>query len=200
MKNIILTVTLLSLAAAACAGSVKAAPKARAAAPQYKTYAMDNKYFSCSIPAAWALERDKDKDEQYKIYEIQLLAPKSGKAPTSIFVSYYAKDSEDFDGYQDYIDRNSTNALGETKSERENYEPVKKITLGKRKAFELSSETMEYLHPESKSDESVQLKEKLYVLPAVEGFYVLKFNAPKTEFLENLPVFEKVAKSFKGKP
>ena len=201
MKNIILTVALFSLAAAACAGSVKAAPKARAAAaPQFKAFAMDNNYFTCSVPADWSLERDKDKDEQYKIYEIQLLAPKSGKAPTAVFVSYYAKDSEDFDGYQDYIDRNSTNVLGETKSERENYEPVKKITLGKRQGFELSNETMEFLHPESKSDESVQLKEKMYVLPAAEGFYVLKFSAAKAEFLESLPVFEKIAKSFKGKP
>ena len=200
MKNMILTVAIFSLAAAACAGSVKAAPKARAAAAQYKAYEMDNKYFTCVIPADWSLERDKDRDEQYKIYEIQLLAPKGGKAPTSISVVYYAAESEDFDGYQDYMDRNSSNALGETKSERENYFPVKKTTLGKRKAFELGSETTEYLHPESKSDESVELKEKMYVLPAKEGFYVLKFSALKAAFAENLPVFEKVARSFKGKP
>ena len=58
---------------------------------------------------------------------------------------------------------------------------------------------MEYLHPESKSDESVQMKEKMYVLPAKDGFYVLKFSAPKTAFAANLPVFEKIARSFKGK-
>ena len=196
MKNIILASVLFSLAcAAACAGT-----PAKGGGAAYKKYSMDNNYFSCSIPSAWALSRDKDGDDKYKIYEIQLDAPKAEKVATSIKIAFYAKDSTDFSDFQNFIDRNSTNALGETKSEREVYEPVKKIKLGARKAFELSREMMQYLHPESKSDESVQLKEKLYVVPAKEGFYVISFSAEKTAFLANLPVFEKVAKSFKGKP
>ena len=92
MKNIILTVSMLSLmAAAACAGA-----QAKAKGVQFKPYAMDNNYFSCSVPADWTLERDQEKDEQYKIYEIQLLAPKAEKAPTSVYVSYYPKDNADF--------------------------------------------------------------------------------------------------------
>jgi len=173
---------------------------AKAAAKQFKKYTMDNDYFSCAIPAAWTLEREKDKDEEYKIYEIQLLAPETGKAPTSIFVSYYAKENEDFAGYQDFIDRNSKNVAGETKSERETFEPVKKTVLGGRQGFELARVRLVYLHPESKSDESVKLKEKLYVLPAKEGFYVLNFSAPEVSFLKHLKVFEQVASSFKAKP
>ena len=180
---------------AACAGT-----QAKTKGAQFKNFAMDNNYFSCSVPANWSQERDKDKDEEYKIYEIQLLAPKSEKAPTAIFVSYYAKDNEDFNGHEDFISRNSKNVLGETKSTRETYEPLKKITIAGHKGFELSNEVMEYLHPQSKSDESVQMKEKMYVLPAKEGFYVLKFSAQKTAFIANLPIFEKIAKSFKGKP
>jgi len=196
MKNIILAVSMLSLVSvAACAGA-----QAKAKAVQFTPYAMDNNYFTCSVPADWSLERDQEKDEDYKIYEIQLLAPKSEKASTAINVSYYAKDNEDFSDYQNFISRNSKNVLGETKSAREMYEPLKKVTLAGRKGFELSNEVMEYLHPESKSDESVQMKEKMYVLPAKEGFYVLKFSAEKTAFIANLPIFEKVAKSFKGKP
>lgn len=196
MKNLILASMLCSLAcASACAGV-----PAKGAAATYKKYSMDNNYFSCSIPSGWDLNRDKDEDEKYKIYEIQLDFPSAGKAPTTIKVSYYSKESTDFSGYQNFLDRNSSNALGETKSERELYEPVKKIKLAGRKAFELSREMMQYLHPESKSDESVQLKEKLYVVPAKEGFYVISFSAEKTDYLANLPVFEKVAKSFKGKP
>jgi hypothetical protein len=160
---------------------------------------MDHGYFSCSIPAAWTLEREKEKDEEYRIFEIQLLAPGENKAPASVFVSYYARDNEDFAGYEDFIGRNSKNALGETSSAREKYEPVGKIKLGGRRAFALAREKMVFLHPESKSDESVWLKEKMYVLPAKEGFYVLHFSAPKDLFMENLPVFEKIAKSFKGK-
>lgn len=201
MKGIIIAVAAFSLfGAAACAAGVKASAKAKSPAPQFNKYIMDNNYFSCSVPAAWTLEREKEKDEQYRIYEIQLLAPRSDKAPTSVFVSFFARDNEDFTDYQDYIDRHSKNALGETRSARENYEPLKKITLGGRKGFELSNEVLQYLHPESKSDESVQLKEKIYVLPAKDGFYALRFNAPKTAFLENLKVFEKIAQSFKGNP
>ncbi|MCX5792853.1 MAG: hypothetical protein NTY45_11670 [Elusimicrobia bacterium] len=196
MKNLILAVSLLSvMCAAACAGA-----QAKARAMPFKSYSMDNKYFTCSIPAAWTLERDKDKDAEYKIYEIQLLAPKADKAPTSVFVSYYAKDNEDFFGYEDFVKRNSKNVAGETKNARELYEPPKNVTLAGRKAVELTRERMVYLHPETKSDESVQLKEKLYVLPAREGFYVLHFSAAKTAFLENAAVFEKIARSFQGKP
>jgi hypothetical protein len=186
---------LAFMAAAACAGA-----QAKTRDARYKSYAMDNNYFSCSVPADWTLERDKDKDEEYKIYEIQLLAPKAGKAPVSFTVAYYAAENEDFSGYADFVKRNSRNAAGETKTSRELFEPVKKITLGGRKGFELSRERLVSLHPESKSDESVQLKEKLYVLPAKEGFYVLHFSAPKSAFAASLAVFEKTAKSFKGKP
>ena len=196
MKNIILTVSMLSLlAAAACAGA-----QAKAKGAQFSNYTMDNNYFSCAVPSSWTLERDKEKDEEYRIYEIQLLAPKAEKAPTSVSVSYYAKDNEDFNGHEDFVKRNSRNVAGETKTRRELFEPVKNMTLAGRKGFELSRERMVYLHPESKSDESVQLKEKLYVIPSKEGFYVLHFSAQKTAFIANLPVFEKIAKSFKGKP
>lgn len=196
MKNIVLTVSMLSLlAAAACAGA-----QAKARGVQFRNYAMDNGRFSCSVPASWTLERDKEKDEEYKIYEIQLLAPKADKAPVSVFVSYYAADNEDFNGPEDFVRRNSRNVAGETRNAREAFEPAKNITLGGRKATELSRKRMVYLHPESKADDSVQLKEKFYVLPAKEGFYVLHFSAPAGGFGENLPVFEKIAKSFKGKP
>lgn len=195
MKNIILTVSMLSLMAAACAGA-----QAKAKGVQFKPYSMDNGYFSCSVPADWSLERDKDKDEEYKIYEIQLLSPKAEKAPTSVFVSYYAKDNEDFNGYEDFVRRNTRNVAGETKNSREIFEPAKEMKLSGRKALLLARERVVSLHPKSKSDETVQLKEKLYVLPAQDGFYVLHFSAQKTAFIANLPVFEKIAKSFKGKP
>lgn len=196
MKNATLSIIMISLmAAAACAGA-----QAKERLGQFKPYSMDNNYFSCLIPASWTLERDKDKDEEYKIFEIQLLSPKPGKAPTSVFVSYYAKDNEDFSGHESFVKRNSMNVAGETKSKRENYEPAKNISLAGRKAILLARERMVYLHPESKSDESVQLKEKLYVLPAKEGFYVLHFSAEKKAFMANQAVFEKIARSFKGLP
>lgn len=195
MKNILLTLSMVSLMAAACAGA-----QAKGKAAQFKNFAMDNNYFSCLVPANWSLERDKEKDEEYKIYEIELFSPKTGKVSTSVRVAYYAGNNEDFNGYEDFVKSNSRNILGETKSKRENYEPAENVTLAGRKAVMLSRERMVFLHPTTKSDESVLLKEKHYVLPAKDGFYVLHFSAPKEAFLANLKVFEKVAKSFKGLP
>jgi hypothetical protein len=175
-------------------------PQTAGTTPQkLKKYTMDNNYFTCNIPDGWRLEREKDRDEEYKIYEIELIAPRAEKAPTAIYVSYYAKDNADFDGYGDFIERNSQNVLGETKNDRESYEPVKKTPLNGRKASVLSRTKTTFLHPESKSGESVKLKEKLYILPAKDGFYVLHFSAAETAFQRNLKIFEQVAKSFKGR-
>ena len=52
----------------------------------------------------------------------------------------------------------------------------------------------------SKSDESVMLKEKFYVLPAKNGFFVFRFSAPRAVFSEHLPVFERVTRTSKGLP
>lgn len=199
MKKLLLLLTALPLfASTACAAGTKASAKAKA--PQFVEYAMEGGYFACQVPAGWTQQREKDRDEEYKIYEVQLLAPKSGKVPTTMFVSYYAKDNEDFSGHGDFIARNSKNALGETKNERELYYPVKETALAGRKAFELARDRTVYLHPQSKSEESAAMKEKMYILPAKEGFYVLRFSAEKPAFTADLKTFEKVAASFKGKP
>lgn len=195
MKTTLLFSLLLSaFCAAACAG-----PQARGGG-KFKAYALEGGYFSCQVPDGWGLERDKDKDEEYKIYEVQLLAPKSGKVPTAIQLSFFAAGNSDFKDLNDFVERNSRNALGEQRNSRESYAPVKETTLNGRKAFELSSEVQEYLHPESKSDETARIKEKIYVLPAADGFYALRFSAEKKAFKANLAVFEKVARSFKGRP
>lgn len=170
-------------------------PRSPAQATIFKPYVMEKDYFSCDIPADWELQRDAEEDAEYGIYEIYLYAP----APlTSINIRYFLKDNEDFSGYQDFLERNSKNALGETKNARENFGPITKTKLAGKGAFELRREEMVYLHPESKSDESASLKEILYVLPMKDGsFYVLHYAA-KTEFFgDYLPAFERVVASFK---
>lgn len=178
---------------------ILAAPLARAVAPargqtiEYKPYLMDHDYFSCEVPADWDLERDAD--EEYRIFEFYVHAP----APrTSINVRYLLKDNEDFAGYQNFLDRNSRNVLGETKNSRENYGPVEKVTLAGLPAFRLRRDRMVFLHPESKSDESASLKELLYVVPIKDGsFYVLEYSADASAYETYLPVFEHVAASLK---
>lgn len=167
------------------------------AVEQYHNYVMDQNYFSCEIPIGWDLVREKERDEEYNIYEIMLTKSPGGKIPASIYVSYYAKDNEDFSNYKNFLERNSKNIAGETQNSREKYGPVKKIQLKGGKGFELERERLIYLSPQSKSDVSEAIKERLYVLPsATGGFYVLHYTAPREYFEELLPVFKKVAESF----
>ena len=199
MKSIMIAIAAFSLLGTACAAGTKTAAKTAVKAAQYVKYSMDNGYFTCSVPSGWELKRDKDNDEKYRIYEIELVGTRSGKVSTTIYVSYYAQDNEDFNDYKDFVHRNSTNALGETSNAREQYSPVKNIKLAGRAGFLLERARSIFLHPESKSDESADMKEKLYILPAKEGFFVLHFTADKAFYDANLKVFEKVAASFKGK-
>jgi hypothetical protein len=164
-----------------------------ASAEQYKSYVMDHNYFSCEIPIDWGLMRDEERDKEYNIYEI-LLTQASG---ASIYVSYYAKDNEDFSDYKNFLARNSKNIAGETQNSREKYGQVKKVQLNGGKGFELERERLIYLSPKSKSDLSEAIKELLYVIPSdTGGFYVLHYTAPSAYFEDLLPVFKKVAESF----
>lgn len=170
--------------------------------PESKVYSMDKDYFSCVIPAGWKFTRDTSYEEEDGIYGIELAAPKSGKAPALIFVTYYAPGNADFKGHDEFLARNSKNALGETKSPTETYGPVKKAVIGsaKAKGFSMARERKRFLHPEGKSEESVVLRETIYVVPAAKkgGFHVLHFSAPKDDYGKYLPVFRRLADSFKG--
>ncbi|HOI43656.1 MAG TPA: hypothetical protein PK523_11990, partial [Elusimicrobiales bacterium] len=153
-------------------------------------------------PAGWQFAHDEEYEEEDGIYGIELSAPRSGKAPSVIYVTYYAAGNADFKDKDDFIKRNSRNALGETKSPTETYGPVKKTVVGKSKspAFTMVNEEKRFLYPESKSEESVVMKEIFYVVPSAKkgGFHVLHFSAPKADYGKYLPVFRRLADSFKG--
>ena len=53
------------------------------------------------------------------------------------------------------------------------------------------------MHPESKSDETLDLKEKVYVVPGECGFFVLHYSTPAAAYEQDLPVIEKIFSSFK---
>ncbi|MBA4389875.1 MAG: hypothetical protein C0399_02935 [Syntrophus sp. (in: bacteria)] len=193
MKTGLRTLRILAIIAMMGTTIVMAGQNQTATGEQYKSYVMDHNYFSCEIPIGWGLMRDEEKDKEYNIYEI-LLTQASGAL---IYVSYYAKDNEDFNNYKDFLRRNSKNVAGETQNSREKYGPIKKIQLNGGNGFELERERLIYLSPKSKSDLSEAIKELLYVIPSeTGGFYVLHYKAPGAYFEVLLPVFKKVAESF----
>ena len=174
-----------------------AKPATDAQAKEFKAFSLES-YFSCEVSQKWQLSRDAE-EQRRGVFQIELMGPHSEKVPVTAYVSYFSKNNVYFENYKDYVDRNSTDGLG-IAADTDSYGPVKITTLGGRKAFAFEREKKKHLHPESKSDESVILKEKFYVLPAKDGFFVLHFSAPKAVFSKHLPVFEHVARTFKGLP
>lgn len=185
---------LLVFCLPACAGPAKKNAPAQPAA--FKTFAMEDKSFSCEVPAAWQQKRDLDKEKRDKTPQLELLGPRAEKSPVIIYAAFYSKEGGYFDGFQDYIDRNSKDSWGETEDK---YGAVKEILLGGRKAFVFDREVKTSLNPESPASETVQVMEKFYVIPAAGGFFALHFYAPRSAYAKNLPVFERLAKTFKGK-
>lgn len=162
-----------------------------------------NDYLSCLIPTSWDMNNTPDEDDEWKIYEIKLSASRDkAKIKSGINLSYFSPDNSDiFNGYEDFINANSKNLVlrGKTKTKDETYEPVKEITLAGRKAYIVARNCKEFLHLNSKyNDDFVMKKEKMYVLPAKEGFYVIGYAADENVFDADLKVFEKVASSFVG--
>ena len=153
--------------------------------------------FTCTPPAGWEAKRDRGNEARTGIQKLELLGPGAERAPVIIYASFYGAASTAFAGYEDFIERNSKNILGETESDTEKFSPVAQTELAGKKAFVFDSEIKEYPHPESKSEESVMVKEKFYVAPAQGGFFVLHYYAPASAFGKYLPVFRKFAASCK---
>lgn len=172
---------------------------AQESAQDSTVYVMDSSFFSCQVPAGWDVERDRKSDEEYSIYEVEFIASADGAGSVRIRISYYTPESSDFADYKDFAWRNSRNVAGETKNAREMYAPIKKVEVAGRKAYELVNERMVFLHPESTSDESTQVNEKMYVLPSTRGFYVLRFTAGPGAYAQYVPVFEQVSRSLKAR-
>ncbi len=188
----ILTI-LFMLSLPAFSGEVKKAAPVAA----FKVFTMDGELFSCNVPSGWQQERDLKKEKRDKTLQLELLGPRADKSPVIIYAAFYLNSGNYFKNYKDYIDKNSKDSWGETE---DRYSAVNEIKLGGRKAFVFDREVKTSLNPEASSGETVQIIEKFYLIPAKEGFYALHFYAPKSVYKQYLPVFERLAKSFKGKP
>ena len=175
----------------ACAGS----PFKPQAAGESAQVSVDG-YFSCEAPKKWKLERKKDQ-RRMGVFKIELISPYQEKTPTTIYMSYFAADNKYFKDAADYIESNSQDEMA---APGDVYGPVKAVVVAGRKGSAFDREEKRFLRPDSKSGESARVKEKFYVLPAKAGFYVMHFSAVKEAFARHLPVFEKAAASFSGRP
>ena len=131
-----------------------------------------------------------------KVYGIEITSrTPDSLLPYAIYVNYYSKENTEFAGYSNYISKNSKNIL---KVKDNKYGTVTKTILQGRKAKTFTRETFVYLPPEKPSAKKYYLKEKLIVINAKEGFFVLKYSAPKEQYKTYLKTFQKVADSLKS--
>jgi len=153
-------------------------------------------YFSCSTPRNWTIDYDSAPAESDAVYAVELTSKTPGMPlPHIIHVAYYSKENGEFSGYSDYVSKNSKNLF---KIRDNKYWPVRKASLSGREAKTFERETFVYLPPEKPSAKKYYLKEKFIVLDAKEGFFVLKYTAPKAQYKTHLKTFQKVADSLKS--
>lgn len=156
-------------------------------------------YFSYTLPEGLRATSNEAEDEEYRVYESKIMLPSSGsKISSFVYVSYFSENNEDIATYQEFIRVNSQNILRKKPSEWEKYEPVTETKIAGRKAFAVARNCRHFLSPNSKDDSYVMKKEKMYVLPASKGYYVIRYGAEDKFFNLNIETFEKIASSFKG--
>jgi len=162
---------------------------------------VSNGLFSYLMPASWKANTNPAEDEEYKVYEAKMFpASTSKKMPSYIYVSYFAENNEDIATWQEFVRVNSQNILRRGKTtEWEKYEPVRETVLAGRKAYVVARNCRHFLNPNSKDDSYVMKKEKMYVLPASKGYYVIRYASDEKSFNENIKAFESIAASFRGK-
>ena len=162
---------------------------------------INTQWYSFNLPKGCSARNDPDSDMDYKVYEYKITPAISGKKyGSNMYVSYYSEDNEDIATYKEFVNVNSQNILRKGKTVVwEKYEPVREVMLSGRKAFVIERNLRHFLFPNSKDDRYVMKKEKMYVLPASKGYYVIRYFAEESEFPNNINAFEEMSASFKGK-
>ncbi len=168
------------------------------AALGFKKFTMDHEYFLCDIPKVWEFSQTDKKNNKRGVYGVELLGPRINDAPTLVRIKFYLKDNKYFNGYSDFIESNSKDIFGDTKTETDTYGPVEKVKLNNRLAYRFEKEVQANINPESKSGKFIMLKEKFYIVPGEKGFHVLHFMSSSQAYLKYLPVFEEIVYSFRG--
>ncbi len=183
---------------AAPARETKRAASSGIPSEKFKRFTMDKGYFLCDIPIDWDLRKTGVKKSEKGVYGLALLGPRTNDAPTMANITFYLKSNKYFNGHNDFIESNSKDLFGEKENETDKYGPVEEIKLNDRLVYRFERVIKEYLHPESKSEDFIMLKEKFYIMPAEKGFYVLHFKSSASAYLKYLPVFEAITYSFRG--
>lgn len=194
MAGLLLTVLFLS-------GTIQAKEPGKAAAANesraYRRYAMEGDRFKCDFPKGWEIGRDRIADKVEKVYGAEAVGPRTKEgAPVKISVEYYSKENTLFKDSAGYLDRNAKE--GPLKIKENKYGPVTDVLVAGLKGKIFERETSIYLPPGNPMAARVAIKEKVAVLTANDGFYVLRYYAPASLYLKHLPAYDRTLKSFQA--
>ena len=164
------------------------------AAVKCKKYETEGSYFKYCVPDNWKLKKYKTDQAQEieKIYGLELTGPENYQMPVAVFLDFYSSENTFCKSEDDFVIRNSTGLLP-GKDERYS---VKKGKFQNRSMRTIERRSFTYKNPESPAAEKILIKEKLAVISAKTGFYVLHYTAPVSAYKKYLKDFEKIFKSF----
>lgn len=190
MKKIFILIALLLLVATA---------SARESGKIAEVSYVEKGYFSMKIPVGWnkydtvfGLSQ-----EEKKVYGVDFIAPsgQDGLTPR-ISVHYYAPGNLVHKSADKFIKLHALPVLG-VAEEGEKYGPVEDGFVDKRRAKIFERNLFEFVPPGTINPKKIPIYEKFAVVPAKDGFYVLRLYSPGENSKTNLKAYESVLTSFK---
>lgn len=150
---------------------------AAAAAPA--AYTLREGRFSVTPPAGWSTSRDEREDSRQKVYGVQLSGPRSADGVLStISISYYPPDNALFKGgAAEFLKRNLGTDPRFVMPADETTTPLEKTVVGGLPAQSFTRHTHEYIPPDRTDTKEIPVVEKIEVVSAKAGFYVLEFKS-----------------------
>ena len=158
-----------------------------------------DQFFTFKLAGKWDKDFDIDSNKRRNVYFIRAYKMSSGRLATNIFVKYYTGEKAQFTAAEQYIEANSKDIFGNTESNVFVFEPVSFAKVNGKKTSVIQRKIFQFFNYHSKSSDGAWRKEKIYVIPAEKGFYVLHYSAEESEYPKHVKEFEKLVKSFKGK-
>lgn len=160
-------------------------------------YVSEGNYFRCVLPEDWRRAGPFGQPaSEKKVYGVEVTgAAGPDGLPPSISVKYYAKGNTLFRSPKEFIRIHSRPAAGLGLA-GDTYSSTAAATLAGRAATAFERRRSAFAGPRQVEDKAIPVFERFILLPAGEGFYVLKYHSVLSEAKAGLPAFEAVAGSF----
>jgi len=172
----------------------------------FEEYISDGNYFKCLLPKDWSRYEAPDYSrDTSKVYGIDVFRG-SSEHRAGISVKYYAGDNKLHKSAEKFIGIHSMPVFGGPEKEGERYGPVKEMLIKgvKAKTFERVRYEFEdhVYNPVSRryyepmNPRKFPMDERYIVIPAKEGFYVLRYKASPDTVKRLEGIFQTVLNSF----